>query len=441
MLPRAGRRSENQYWFNFDWQPTPWLTLTAGAKSTSYWSFDDYLNNSTSGTQTYSKEYAKRLSYTVNTLTQDLYDQLINTGILTGTTATTAASSIGKSYAIRYVWYADPVTGKYSTENNPFLNGTIDLTKYPALTNVNGLPTMGYSSLTTTVTEEVKKKKDHKNWAPAFSVAFKLNENNRFYINYTEAYRLPSLFETTLGFSASQSGYDLEPEHAHNWELAYIYNLKDLLKLKQGQADIKLAYFNNKTKNVIERNYYLVFSNIDQQKISGWELSGRYDNGRYFGDLSLVWNKQNQVCDESSGLLFDSRYTAFYKDYADKCVDYGFPAGYLVNMALPEYQANLTLGTRLFDQKLELGTRVTYFEGFKNPYIDTIYTDLGFMNAPLQWDDTWVVDAYANYKYNEHLSIDFIGTNLGNRYYLDPISRSATPAPGRTWKLALTYNF
>ncbi|MFC4952179.1 TonB-dependent receptor [Acinetobacter puyangensis] len=451
-LPRAGRRSENQYWFNFDWQPTSWLSLTAGAKSTSYWSFDDYLNESTGGTSTIIKEIGKDLSYTVDVdnYTQEMYDTEYNyyTGMMEKYPGVSTyrsrrnelANKLGTSTTVtyHYNWYADPVTGKYSAENNPLLNGTIDISNENITTNVNGGPTMGYSSITETVTEQVKKEKDRTNWAPSFSAAFKLNQNNRFYINYSEAYRLPSLFETTLGFSASQSGYDLEPEHAHNWELAYVYNLKERLKLEKGQADIKLAYFRNKTENVIERNYILVFSNVDQQKIAGFELSGRYDNGKYFGDLSLVWNKQNQVCDETSVLL--NSYNALgYTKAASNCVDYGFSAGYLINMALPEYQANLTLGTRLFDQKLELGTRITYFEGFKNPYIGV--TNAAWFNAPLQWDDTWVVDAYANYKYNDHLSLDFVGTNLGNRYYLDPISRSAVPAPGRTFKLALTYTF
>ncbi len=194
----------------------------------------------------------------------------------------------------------------------------------------------------------VEKNKDHKKWAPSLSAAVQLNKNNRVYVNYNEAYRLPSLFETTLGFSASQSGYDLKPEHAHNWEVAYVYNMADLFKINQGFADLKIAYFNNKTDDVIERNNRLKFSNVDQQKIAGWELAGRYDNGRIFGDLSLVWNKQNKVCDESSGLMHNSE-AMLYRGAAVKCVDYGFQAGYLVNMALPEYQANLTLGTRLFD--------------------------------------------------------------------------------------------
>ncbi|MCH4249217.1 MAG: TonB-dependent receptor [Acinetobacter populi] len=442
-LPRAGRRSENQYWFNFDWQPTPWLSLTAGAKSISYWSFDDYLNNSSGGTSTITKEVAKKLSYTVDVdvYTQEMYDDMLANSLFSGATARRRAqSAIGSAYTYTRIeyWYPDE-NGKYHASNNPLLNGTIDLTQENLTLNTSGDPQVGYSSVTETVTTEVKKKKDHKNWAPAFSAAFKLNENNRFYINYTEAYRLPSLFETTLGFSASQSGYDLLPEHAHNWELAYVYNLKERFKLEKGQADIKLAYFRNKTENVIERDRKLVFTNVDQQKIAGFELSGRFDNGRYFGDLSLVWNKQNQVCDESSVLLLTSDNSVGLTKPTSYCVDYGFPAGYLVNMALLEYQANLTLGTRLFDQKLELGTRIGYFEGFKNPYIGQ--TDVGWFNAPLQWDDTWTVDAYANYKYNDHLSLDLVGTNLGNRYYLDPLSRSALPAPGRTFKLALTYNF
>lgn len=438
MLPRAGRRSENQYWFNFDWQPTPWLSLTAGAKSISYWSFDDYLNDSTGGTTTVSKEIAKKLRYSINvdTYTQEMYDDMVANGFLTATrTKAAAQAAIGSSYVYtRYAyWYADK-NGKYSAANNPFLNGTLDANSEDMVTaDFNAL------SATETLTTEVKKKKDHKNWAPAFSAAFQLNPNNRFYINYSEVYRLPSLFETTLGFSASQSGYDLEPEHAHNWEIAYVYNLKERLKIDKGQADIKLAYFRNKTENVIERSNRLLFRNMDQQKIAGFEFSGRLDNGRYFGDLSLVWNKQNQVCDESSTLLLSTE-NAFYLNDNGYCTDYGFPNGYLVNMALPKYQANLTLGTRLFNNKLELGTRVTYFHKFINPYIEET-SNYSFLNAPIAWDSTWLFDAYAHYQHNEHLGLDFIGTNLSNEYYLDPLSRSAVPAPGRTFKLALTYNF
>lgn len=454
MLPRAGRRTENQYYFNFDWQPTSWLSLTAGAKSVSYWSFDDFLNNNKNnpdikGISSYTKEVGKKIIYAVHVdnYTQEMLDDEVRNQ-LASVNDFHAKNKLGQPNTYKRVVYWTPDEyGKYTAATNPFLNGTI---KIDELDLVDRNPSNGvyydkyrpgiYTSDSNQIVEngEVKKKKDHKNWAPALSATIQLNENNRFYVNYNEAYRLPSLFETTLGFSASQSGYDIKPEHAHNWELAYVYNMVDLLKIKQGVADIKIAYFNNKTDDVIERNNRLRFSNVDQQKIAGWELAARYDNGKIFGDLSLVWNKQNKVCDESSGLTANKE-SMLYSGAAVTCVDYGFQTGYLVNMALPEYQANLTLGTRLFDNKLELGTRIAYFEGFNNPYLNV--QDISWFNQPLQWRDTWTVDAYAHYQHNESLSLDLIGTNITNQYYLDPISRTALPAPGRTLKMGLSYKF
>lgn len=448
MLPRAGRRSENQYHFNFDWKPLSWLSLTAGAKSVSYWSFDDYLNESTGGSNSLDKEIGRVVTVSYDhTYDQADYDAEVAALYAKFPNASESfyndwfasyRKKIGTTITkkVDYNWYADPTTGKYSASTNPILNGTVNIAE---LTDENIKRMSASSIITTKSAETVSKKKDHKNWAPALSAAIQLNKNNRLYINYNEAYRLPSLFETTLGFSASQSGYDIKPEHAHNWEVAYVYNMADILKLKQGFADIKLAYFNNKTEDVIERNNRLKFTNVDEQKIAGWELAGRYDNGKYFGDLSLVWNKENKVCDENSALLLLATSGELGLTEVNKCIDYGFPAGYLINMALPEYQANLTLGTRLFDQKLELGTRITYYDGFENPYIGI--PDLASFNTPLQWDDTLLFDAYINYKHNENLSLDLIGTNLGNKYYLDAISRSAVAAPGRTVRIGLTYKF
>jgi hemoglobin/transferrin/lactoferrin receptor protein len=449
MLPRAGRRSENQYYFNFDWQPTSWLSLTAGAKSVSYWSFDDFLNkniNNTTidGLTSYDKEVARKLSYRteVDNYTQEMFDDEVAKGNFEycSSCQNDAQKAIGKAYIYKHTeyWYPDS-DGKYSASKNPFLNGTVDVPYDQVIIGTDGGTSIFNEAVNVLVqNKKMEKKKDHKNWAPSISAAVQLNKNNKIYVNYNEAYRLPSLFETTLGFSASESGYDLKPEHAKNWEIAYVYNIADLLNINDGFADIKIAYFNNKTDDVIERNNRLRFTNVDQQKISGWELASRYDNGKIFGDLSLVWNKTNKVCDETASLLINPETSIGYTKASD-CVDYGYQAGYLVNMALPEYQANLTLGTRLFDQKLELGTRVAYFEGFNNPYLKT--ADIAWFNQPLQWRDTWTIDAYAHYQHNEKLGFDLIGTNLTNEYYLDPISRTAMPAPGRTIKMGVNYKF
>ena len=57
------------------------------------------------------------------------------------------------------------------------------------------------------------------------------------------------------------------------------------------------------------------------------------------------------------------------------------------------------------------------------------------------WQLVSVFDAYINYKVNSNLSLEIVGTNLTDRYYLDPLARSSMPAPGRTVKLKLTASF
>ena len=85
MLPRAGHRSENQYWFNFDWQATSWLNLTAGARSVSYSSFDDFLNgnkDSIAGLSEPTRTIGQKLSYTenVDVYTQEMFDEMDQNG-------------------------------------------------------------------------------------------------------------------------------------------------------------------------------------------------------------------------------------------------------------------------------------------------------------------------------------------------------------------------
>lgn len=113
-------------------------------------------------------------------------------------------------------------------------------------------------------------------------------------------------------------------------------------------------------------------------------------------------------------------------------------------MAMPKYTANLTLGGRFFNEKLELGTRTTYYHKHENVF-DANYQDQGYIsyygNTPLAWDTIWLFDAYASYRFNDSVTLDITGTNLTDEYYVDPMTRTATPAPGRTMKLGLTAKF
>jgi hemoglobin/transferrin/lactoferrin receptor protein len=227
-----------------------------------------------------------------------------------------------------------------------------------------------------------------------------------------------------------------EPEHAYNYEAAYIHNLAGWGGSER--ADIKLTYYHNTIKNVIERSPQLRFSNLEKQTTSGVELQTRYDNGRVFTDLSIAHVLKNKVCDEDSAVAISTNGST------PNCVDDGFVGGYLVSMSQPEWSANLGAGARFFNRKLEVGGRAIYYRQhdskFYSNYPDSAMVSY-YINTPMSWDNIVTYDAYINYKLTDDAAIELTGTNLSNLYYIDPLTRSAMPAPGRTLKIGFTTTF
>lgn len=232
------------------------------------------------------------------------------------------------------------------------------------------------------------------------------------------------------------------PEHAYNYELGYVQDLSALFG-NTADADVKLAYYVHKTRNVIERDVYFLFDNIDKQTIRGIELQARFDNRRFFTDVGIARTLENEVCDESSAVLLDTN-----RGLVPNCVQDGFVSGYLLTQAIPKLSVNASLGTRLFDERLELGSRIIHYRRHENPdlqaYRDRLLaggSSLLWQNVPFTWGNITTVDAYARWRFNEHASVELVGSNLGNRYYVDPATRSTLPAPGRTLKLGITARF
>lgn len=64
-----------------------------------------------------------------------------------------------------------------------------------------------------------------------------------------------------------------------------------------------------------------------------------------------------------------------------------------------------------------------------------------FNNFPMRWNSVLTVDAYAKYKVTPDVSLELTATNLTNEYYLDPLTRSMMPAPGRAVKLSMSARF
>ena len=278
-------------------------------------------------------------------------------------------------------------------------------------------------------------------WEPHLTATLKLSDAIRLYGRYAERLRFPSLFESTVGFSASPSLFQpLKPERIRAWEGAYIQDFSALFGLLgEGQrADFKLVYFHNTVKDVIDRDSF-VFVNYDRQIIDGVELQARLDTGRFFLTLGATRILNNQVIDESVAAQEEFYGSTIGDSNARK---HGF--GHLKAQGIPPQTVNLTLGGRFFERRLELGTRLTWYSKHDNREQlirrtagNLVVTDLRIRT----FDKTLVLDAYARYNFNDQLTAEVVSTNITDQYYSDPLSLSDIPAPGRQIRLNFTYQF
>lgn len=306
-----------------------------------------------------------------------------------------------------------------------------------------------------------RKQKGH-GWVPAFSATVHFSDNARAYVRYTETLRYPSIFEGTYGFSTAgefvsrPAIYGWKPEHAKNWEVGYIHDLTELFP-KMRQADFRINYFHNKTENIIDRDHYLNSYQFDLQRRTGVELSARFDTGRLFGHLGVLRNITNQMCDKNHALE-----TSYLDDDARKMVA-KYPTcnhggvndqGYLASAIQPRWSVESELGARFLGEKLETGLRFHYHSRTHKNRKDVLRDHLQSVNYRYNqsdilkqatdsagWQHVGVWDAFIRYKINKNFSAELVGTNLGDRYYLDPLSRSYMPAPGRTIRLGITGKF
>jgi hemoglobin/transferrin/lactoferrin receptor protein len=460
MYPRAGRRQERQAYVNLEWRPLERLALSAGARYATYWAFDDFLaahagqlrqsvvdgyKISYRTTQTYTQAEREALIADQLAGNRELLDLEIITQEEYDAIAADLLQNVPTQYDVQHTvpWQAD-ARGRYTKAGNACLNGSLE-----AQPGAPGQLCLA-SPVVSTGDASARRRKDN-GWMPFFSATLDFSDTSRAYLRYSETLRFPSMFESTVAFSAALNPWDLKPEHAHTWELAYVHDLGALLGADT-LADVKLAYYASKTRDVIERDAQFKFDNIDKQSIRGLELQGRYDDGRLFTDLGANYTLKNEVCDETTAALLSSNngYVIGSGRIVPTCVDYGFVGGYLLTQSTPKLSASWSLGTRLLQRRLELGSRLTYYRQYRNPDLEwfrensvqggdgrLVYT----FNVPFSWGTTLLLDAYARYALRENLSVELGATNLTDRYYVDPATRSTVAAPGRTLKLSLTGRF
>ena len=436
---RDGRREEREFNFNFNWQPVEKVTIEAGARYINYWAVDDHLKkmqkrgSALNEYVTVGQEVKVKRPYEDKDIAKDLesYDAILS-NLPPGEAYKPLRDRIesikqglkdkvlnGELFEDTLYWMPDS-KGRYDRADNPCLKyaGACSVSSYIENRPISAGHYRGSG------------------WSPSASVTLATSEQGRLVLSYSRARRFPDLFEISRGFSSNPSAFSaLKPERTEHFELSYIHGLADLFNAERF-SDIRLSAYQHRTYDVIDSSVYKVFYNLDRQTLRGVEVQGRYDDGGWFVDMGMAWTLTNKVCDESSAALADVKHGT-----VSRCVQGGFAGGYLLGYSPPRYSMITTVGQRYWNERVELGARVRHYNSFKNNDFYNTPSWSAFSNRPVPWSRTTLLDAYLELEATENIRLGFSANNITDRFYVDPLSRSDVPAPGRSYRMTLTATF
>lgn len=268
--------------------------------------------------------------------------------------------------------------------------------------------------------------KDGSRLNPSLSVTATPWDGIQFYGQYVQGWRPPSLRETSfINGSILYPNPAVKPEKAENYE-AGINMLRSDMFTDGDNLKVKASYFNNKYKDYIIRDSINKnwteprhWANIPSAAFQGLELSVKYNTDRIFFETGVTKYTKVEFCHQVAGC-------------GSKAIGIDYGASYIP----PEYMITLSGGVHLFDQKLTIGGRATFIgERAVKKSMGLSYV------TPTLWPKKTIIDLFGDYKFNETLSLNVNVENLTNQYYLDPLSFTRAPAPGRTIRAGLTTKF
>lgn len=267
--------------------------------------------------------------------------------------------------------------------------------------------------------------------SPKITVGVTPVQGIEFYGTYAEGYRAPSITETLIQGSHPYPIFNilpnpsLRPEVAHNLEGGVNVQYDNVLR--DGDSfRAKASVFQNDIDDYIDTvavgpvyNVPVVpgmpvfvcnfvptlcaipmrdqqYQNIAKARLQGAELEAAYDWGRGFVSLA--------------GTIIDGKNEV---------------TGDPINSVLPN-RISTTIGFRLFDDQLTVGTRLTFVDD----------TKLTVTNPTKGYG---LVDLFASYRYDENISGDVSIQNVFDRQYTQYLNSNASP--GLTAKFGLTVKF
>lgn len=267
-----------------------------------------------------------------------------------------------------------------------------------------------------------------KHFNPRLNFAFQPIDWLKIYANIGKTSRNPNVQEFMYAYNDVNNPYSVNPylhgEVSINKEVGFNIFKQGFLT-DDDTIKMKVNYFDNIVKNyILQTQFYLcqkdkmymcnyddydinpantdadtvgIFINIpDKTPVKGWEIEGGYDFGRFYTNIS--WSKTLTGIDN----------------------DYLTSLGFAPARTLPSLVWGIDFGTRWLNNKLIIGTRISYTG---KDYVPT--GDLDTKDRPINEvvaPTPKLIDAYLIYQPKKNVQLFFNVDNLTNKIYNYPLS-------------------
>lgn len=291
-----------------------------------------------------------------------------------------------------------------------------------------------------------------------------------FFGNYGKSWRPPAITEVLATGSAHGHGWILPnpllaAEHSKAWEAGINIQHSNLF-IEEDRLVAKLAYFDTRVTDYVnlelskEKPLYgggsfanaTYINNLLATQFRGLEYQLSYDMGLFYTNLNYTrMIGVNSICSKRAWLggvknnAGNNRHGHYgvINNKINNIIDCRAAKNLFGSSAyLPGDRGSLTLGGRIFDKKLDLGTVIRYNKGHQD---SSVINNQNHANTAYvaDWPKYTIFDLYASYKLTNNLILRSSIENITNRAYLvsygDSISFS--PNRGRTIQGGFEYKF
>lgn len=291
-----------------------------------------------------------------------------------------------------------------------------------------------------------------------------------FFGNYGKSWRPPAITEVLATGSAHGHGWILPnpllaAEHSKAWEAGINIQHSNLF-IEEDRLVAKLAYFDTRVTDYVnlelskEKPLHgggsftnaTYINNLLATQFRGLEYQLSYDMGLFYTNLNYTrMIGVNSICSKRAwlgggkNLAGNNKYGHYgvINNKINNIIDCRAARNLFGSSAyLPGDRGSLTLGGRIFDKKLDLGTVIRYNKGHQD---NSVIGNDGNVNTAYvaDWPKYTIFDLYASYKVTNNLILRSSIENITNRAYLvsygDSISFS--PNRGRTIQGGFEYKF